>query len=93
MSYIVAIHDVRDPERFWGAADPSAQFPPGVTLHSTYPRADGERAVCLWQADSVDTVRELIESVTGDASSNEFFEVDETHANALGLPTTTGARA
>ena len=90
MSYIVAIHDISDPERFWGAAGAS-EFPPGITLHSSYPRSDGSRAVCLWEADSVDAVRELIAGATGDASDNEFFEVDTRHANVLGLPTATSA--
>lgn len=84
MGYIVAIHDISDPDRFWSAADPSL-IPPGVALHATYPREDGTRAVCLWEADSVDTVRDLIESATGDASRNEFFEVDPQHAGARGL--------
>lgn len=91
MSYIVAIHDISDPGRFWGAADPAAEFPPGITLHASYPRGGGSRAVCLWEADSVESVRQLIEGATGDASNNEFFEVDTTHANVLGLPTATTA--
>jgi hypothetical protein len=91
MSYIVAIHDISDPQRFWGAADAATEFPPGIVLHATYPRGDGSRAVCLWEADSVDAVRGLIQSVSGDASDNEFFEVDTRHANALGLPTATTA--
>ena len=45
MTYIVAIHDISDPERFWGAADPSREFPAGIALHNTYPRAGGTRAV------------------------------------------------
>jgi hypothetical protein len=84
MAYIVAIHDISDPDRFWGAADPAA-IPPQVTLHATYPRGDGSRAVCLWEADSVDTVRDLIESVAGDSSRNEFFEADPQHMGARGL--------
>jgi hypothetical protein len=90
MSYIVAIHEVSDPQRFWGAAD-SAELPPGITLHASYPREGGTRAVCLWEADSVDAVRDLIEGATGDASRNEFFEVDTTHAGLRGLPTATTA--
>ena len=52
MAYIVAIHDVSDPEGFWGAAG-SLELPADVKIVSTYPRADGSRAVCLWEADSV----------------------------------------
>jgi hypothetical protein len=91
MSYIVAIHDISDPERFWGAADSSREFPPGIALHASYPRDDGARAVCLWEADSVGAVRDLIETAIGDASNNEFFEVDTTHAGLRGLPTATTA--
>jgi hypothetical protein len=91
MGYIVAIHDISDPQRFWGAADANSEFPPGITLHATYPRGDSSRAVCLWEADSVDAVRQLIESVSGDASNNEFFEVDTSHAGVVGLPTASAA--
>ena len=92
MAYIVAIHEISDPDRFWGAAD-SAAIPAGITLHASYPRGDGTRAACLWEADSVDAVRDLVESATGDASRNEFFEADPQHAGAIGLGATSGARA
>jgi hypothetical protein len=92
MAYIIAIHDISDPDRFWGATDPSL-IPPGIALHATYPRGDGSRAVCLWEADSVDTVRDLVESVTGDASRNEFFEADPQHTGARGLSPTPAASA
>jgi hypothetical protein len=84
MPSVVAIHDISDPDRFWSGADPS-KLPPGVALHATYPRADGARAVCLWEADSVDTIRNLVDEVAGDSSRNEFFEADPEHAGAVGL--------
>lgn len=93
MTYIVAIHHIADPERFWSAADPSAEFPPGITLHGTYPRADGSKAVCLWEADSVDSVQQLVDGSVGDYSKNEFYEVDAGHAGTRGLPASAVARA
>ena len=87
MSFIVAIHDVSDPGRFWGAASEGlAQLPPSVSLLTTYPQADGARAVCLWEAPSVDAVREIVDTGTGDFSRNEFFEVDPQHPGTRGLP-------
>ncbi len=86
MPYIVAIHDISDPDKFWGTADAATEFPPGVALHSSYPRDDGSRAVCLWEGDSVDAVRELVDGTVGDYSRNEFFEVNSQHAGARGLP-------
>jgi hypothetical protein len=94
MSYIVAIHDVSDPDRFWGgAAEALAQLPPAVTLHVTYPQQDGSRAVCLWEAPSVDAVREVVDGAAGDFSRNEYFEVDPRHPGVRGLPTQTATVA
>ena len=60
MPYIVAIHDVSDPERFWGgAAEGIGSLPQGVTLHATYPRQGGSKAVCLWEGESMDAYARL----------------------------------
>jgi hypothetical protein len=81
--HVVAIHSISDPDKFWETADESKP-PEGVALHSAFPNEDGSRAVCLWEADSLDTVRQLVEDTVGDVSSNEFFEVNA--GNAQGLP-------
>jgi hypothetical protein len=92
VSYVVAIHTISDPERFWSsAAEAAPNLPSGVSLHSTFPQHDGTRAICLWEADSVDRVRELVDGATGSFSSNEYFEVDAGHAGTRGLPTETSA--
>lgn len=85
MTYVVVIHEISDPEGFWGSADPGA-IPEGMTLRETYPSSGGKRAVCLWEADSVDAVRGLVDQTTGAASRNEYFEVDTDHPGAMGLP-------
>jgi hypothetical protein len=81
--HVVVIHRISDPEKFWGAASES-ELPEGVTLHSALPNDDGSRAVCLWEADSLDAVQQLVEDAVGDVSNNEFFEVNA--QNAQGLP-------
>lgn len=87
MNYVVAIHSISDPQRFWDSAvDALAQLPAGVVLRATYPASGGAKAVCLWEADSVDAVREVLDSGPGDLSTNEYFEVDTKHPGALGLP-------
>ena len=86
MTYVVAIHTISDPERFWGGAvEALAQLPPGVVLHASYPTQAGTKAVCLWEADSVDVVRKIVDDGGGDSSSNEFFEVDTKHPGTSGL--------
>lgn len=86
--YITAIHQITDPEQFWQTAravtPPVGEFPAGIALHSTFANADGTKAVCLWQAETVDAVRDLVDSAVGQFSRNEYFEVSK--ETALGLP-------
>jgi hypothetical protein len=93
--YIVAVHNISDPEKFAaGAVDAIPKIPGDIKLHSSLPNAEGSRAVCLWEADSIDRVRSLIEEGEGmegvpglgPFSNNEFFEVDPKHPLTMGLP-------
>ncbi len=86
--HIVAIHEISDPQTFWGAAE-GLDLPQGTTLHSAIPNNDGTRAVCVWESDSVDTVRDFVDGNVGQVSKNEFFAVNE--QNAMGLPGSTVA--
>jgi hypothetical protein len=82
---VVAVHTITDPDRFFPAAQAGMQaLPEGLRVDSLAPSTDGSKAVCVWQAESVDAVRSLVDETVGDASTNEFFEVDA--ANAIGLP-------
>jgi hypothetical protein len=80
--YVSVIHTISDPTRFWSAAEES-ELPGGVALHTTFPNPDGSKAVCLWEADSVDSVKDVIESTVGEVSSNEYFAVDAEKAQGL----------
>jgi hypothetical protein len=79
--YVIAIHDISDPDAFWGG---QLDMPDGTELTTVAPNEDGTRAVCVWQTDSVDTVRDLVDSAAGEISNNEFFAVNE--GSAQGLP-------
>ncbi len=84
--YITATHEISDPGKFWEVVRSAASegFPDGIALRSMYPSASGTRAVCLWEAETVDAVRDLVEPALGQFSRNEFFEVSRD--NAIGLP-------
>jgi hypothetical protein len=79
--YIVAQHRIKDPARFWSA---SPQGPGAPTLHAAYPSNDKTEGVCLWESDSIDALRDSIDTLVGDAAQNTYFEVDV--GVALGLP-------
>ena len=40
--------------------------------------------MCVFESDSVDTVRNLVDGATGKISRNEFYAINDTHA--LGRP-------
>jgi len=81
--YVIAIHDITDPEQFWAKAN-EVNIPDGTELPTVAPNGDGTRAICVWKSDSVDTVRDIVEGSAGDISNNEYFAVSED--NAQGLP-------
>ena len=81
--YAIAIHTISDPDKFWAEAQ-NLQVPSNLTLHSVVAKQDRMKAVCLWEGDSVDTVRDFVESAAGDISNNEYYEVNA--QTATGLP-------
>jgi hypothetical protein len=73
--YIMVQHTISDPAAFWKAADPNTNSPQ-IKLHHTFPTPDGTRAVCIWEAPSVDAVSNLLEPTFGRISRNEYFPVE-----------------
>jgi hypothetical protein len=73
--YIMVQHTISEPAVFWNAADPRAMSPQ-IKLHHTFPTPDGTRAVCIWEAESVETLRNFLEPVIGRVSRNEYFHVE-----------------
>ncbi len=63
------------------------EFPAGIALHSTFAHAGGTKAVCLWQAASVDEVQDLVDSAVGQFSRTEYFEVSKKPHWTTGLIT------
>ncbi len=90
---VVVQHRISDPEKFFSsdAEEVAANAPSGLQARQFFPSQDRSAAVCLWEADSIDTAREYVDSVTGDASQNTYFEVDTEYA--MGLPETASAGA
>ena len=81
--YVVAQHTILDREKAKEAGQSLFTPPPGITLHQFFPNAEGSKATCLWEADSVETVRNLVDGALGSASRNEFYAVDEQMARGL----------
>ena len=83
--FIVVEHIITDPKGFWGVVPKVVQTPEDVKVVQSYPSISSDRAVCLWDAASVEKVKAFLEPLTAQFSRNTYYAVDTT--NALGLPT------
>jgi hypothetical protein len=91
--YIVVQHQITDPDKFFSVdiSDVVSSAPPGVDGRLFYPSQDRAAAICVWEATSIDAVRDYIDPVTNGVSENTYFEV--LHKHALGLPEPASAEA
>ena len=80
--YIIIEHEITNPT-FWEAVQ-KTEIPSNLKLRQLLPNGEGTKAVCLWEAATLDEVREFVEKAVGEVSNNTYFAVDA--ENALGLP-------
>ncbi len=75
--YIVVQHTISNPTDFWsGAEQLMPKVPATAKLHHSFPTKDGTRAVCLWEAESVDSLRTFLEPEISRVSKNDYFQVE-----------------
>src|SRR5437660_652041 len=71
--YVAAIHRISDPEKFFAVAQETlGTLPEGLRVDQMLPSVDGSAATCVWQAPSVDAVRELVDGASAGLATNEF---------------------
>jgi hypothetical protein len=88
--YVVAKHRIKDADRFFSLSRTAAEnAPPRVHGRQFCPSRDRTEAVCLWEADSLEAVRDYLDSLAGDASDNAYFPVST--ESAIGIPEPIGA--
>ena len=56
--YILVQHTVSDPAKVWPRAQQAlGNLPAHLKLHHSIPTPDGRKAVCIWEAASIETLR------------------------------------
>jgi hypothetical protein len=91
--YVVAQHRFKDPAAASARGErliKNEDAPAGVRGLQFYPSRDGSAATCLWEAPSVQTVQEYVDSTLGDSSENDCYEVNAKQAFAV-VPETISA--
>jgi hypothetical protein len=83
---IGVVHQISDPERAQKQGQTLFDPHAGVQLVQFVPSHDFRTATCIWESDSIETVRELVDGALGDTSRQTYFEVAT--AQAVGMPQT-----
>jgi hypothetical protein len=81
--YVVSQHTILDRWNAVQATQGLINPPQGITLLLFLTDPEVSKAVCLWEADSVETIRDLVEEALGPNANNEFFAVREPAAIGL----------
>jgi len=88
---IIAVHHmINNPDRWEQATirikalSDQNQLPKGLKGLMFLPGMDGHLADCLWEANSLEGLKDYLDREIGSGAKNEYFQVDE--ASAFGLP-------
>lgn len=82
--FVAIEHDIQDAMKFRQRAEKAFPLPDGLHVHLFLPASDLSHATCLYEASSVDQVRDFVDGLLGDSSRNRYFGIAEEHA--VGLP-------
>jgi len=83
--FVVVEHQIKNADAFFGAAESVVGgSPEDLKTIQFFPSGDRKRAVCLWEAPSVEAVKDYLEDKIASSSENTYYAVD--NKVAMGLP-------
>ena len=69
--FIVVQHNITNKDVFFGAGEAVvSDAPPGVKSLQFFPSTNREQAVCLWEGDSINAVRNYLDQKLGGSSQD-----------------------
>jgi hypothetical protein len=87
--FIVVEHTITNQGVFFGLIPKVAEAPSGIKALQFFPSMSKDRAVCLWEDNSVDALKGFLEPLSAQSSRNTYYPVDRTRA--IGLPALAAA--
>ena len=87
--FVVVEHKILDPDAFFVLAAKVGETPSGIKGLQFFPSISKDRAICLWQANSIEALKGFLEPLSAQSSRNTYYEVDST--KAMGLPNLSAA--
>jgi hypothetical protein len=90
--HLGVVHTIRD-RAAWDSVtvERSPEFPPGFDLLGSVTQDDVSRAICIWDAPSLDALQRMLDEMLGVASVNDCFVADP--ARSFNLPASKTAPA
>lgn len=82
--YIAVEHTITNQEEFFELVPKVSEAPSGIKALQFFPSMDKKQAICLWEANSVNALKEFLEPLTAKSSRNIYFLVD--NKKSIGLP-------
>jgi hypothetical protein len=82
--FVAIYHEIHDQAEFKQKVNAMAPPPQELQRHQFFTATDLSRAACLWEAPTVDALRDYIDSSLEPASTQTYFAVNE--QRAVGLP-------
>jgi hypothetical protein len=75
--FVTVLHHIQDPEGFQAAEARALEggLPAHVALPIHAASNDHTFGVCIWEGESVDAVREVVEGAVGAWATNKYFEM------------------
>ena len=84
--YILVQHAVSDPVAVWQRAQEAVPtIPASFKLHHSFPSPDGRKAVCIWEAASIESLKTFLDPMMGPGAQNQYVEV--VNKEGIALPT------
>ena len=93
--HLGVVHTIRDRAAWDRVVSGEPNFPPGFVLLGSITQDDVSRAICIWEAPSLDDLQRLLDGMFGPAIAvNDCFVADPARSINLPAPqTAAGASA
>lgn len=82
--FIVIQHNIHDPQKFQQCAKTVFPLPDELHVHQFFPAPDLSKAVCLYEAPSIDVLSKYLDEKLHSASTQTYYPV--LTEQAMGLP-------
>lgn len=82
--FIVIQHQIHNPEKFQQCTKAVFPLPEELRVHQFLPAPDLTKAVCLYEAPSIERLSKYLDAKLNEVSTQRYFPVMTEHA--IGLP-------